>query len=187
MRVLATSNRDLLAEVSASRFRQDLYYRLNVVPIELPPLRARVEDIPLLVRHFLDAAVARIGREALAVADSAMDLLCQHPWPGNVRELDNIVTRASLLTIGHQLTADQLRPWLLENSTEEISLAASGNVSVVGMRLEEMERQLIEQTLEHYEGHREKTAAALGISVRTLSNKLRSYGLAPRARTFAHV
>ncbi|RCS41385.1 sigma-54-dependent Fis family transcriptional regulator [Bremerella cremea] len=187
VRVLATSNRDLLTEVAANRFRQDLYYRLNVVPIELPPLRARTEDVPLLVHHFLAAAVARVGRESLTVADSAMDLLCQHAWPGNVRELDNIVTRAALLTIGNQVTADQLRPWLLENSSEEISLNASGHVSVVGMRLEEMERQLIEQTLEHYEGHREKTAAALGISVRTLSNKLRSYGLAPRARTFAHV
>ncbi|GAA4424823.1 sigma-54 dependent transcriptional regulator [Bremerella cremea] len=187
VRVLATSNRDLLAEVTANRFRQDLYYRLNVVPIELPPLRNRTEDIPLLVDHFLGAAVQRVGREMLTVADSAMDILQSHTWPGNVRELENIVTRAALLTIGHDLTADQIRPWLLEGNQEAISLQPSGNVSVVGMRLEEVERQLIEQTLEHYEGHREKTAAALGISVRTLSNKLRSYGLAPRARTFAHV
>lgn len=187
VRVLATSNRDLLAEVAANRFRQDLYYRLNVVPIELPPLRNRTEDIPMLVDHFLNAAVVRVGREMLTVADSAMDLLQCHLWPGNVRELENIITRAALLTIGHDLTPEQIRPWLTENSQESISLQSTGNVSVVGMRLEDMERQLIEQTLEHYEGHREKTATALGISVRTLSNKLRSYGLAPRARTFAHV
>ncbi len=186
VRVLATSNRDLLAEVTANRFRQDLYYRLNVVPIELPPLRDRVEDIPLLVDYFLNAAVVRVGREMLTVADSAMELLQSHPWPGNVRELENIVTRAALLTIGHDLTPEQIRPWLMENNHESISLQSTGSVSVVGMRLEDMERQLIEQTLEHYEGHREKTATALGISVRTLSNKLRSYGLAPRARTFAH-
>ncbi|MBI1247354.1 response regulator [bacterium] len=187
VRVLATSNRDLVAEVAANRFRQDLYYRLNVVPIELPALRDRIEDIPLLIRHFLTGAVQRIGREMLTVTDSAMQLLQSHDWPGNVRELENFATRAALLTIGDQLTADQLRPWLTENHQQPISLQSSGDVSVVGMRLDEVERKLIEQTLEHYEGHREKTAAALGISVRTLSNKLRSYGLAPRARTFAHV
>ena len=187
VRVLATSNRDLLDEVAAGRFRQDLFYRLNVVPIELPPLRSRQQDIPQLVMHFLEGALARVDREPFVIADSAMDLLCGHPWPGNVRELENIVTRFALLTIGDTLTADQLRPWLTDNSGHDASAATGNNGSVVGMRLEEMERQLIEQTLEHYEGHREKTAAALGISVRTLSNKLRSYGLAPRARTFAHV
>ncbi len=186
VRVLATSNRDLLAEVSSGRFRQDLYYRLAVVPIELPPLRQRREDVPLLVRHFLNLAVARVGRQPLEMSPDALDLLQSHSWPGNIRELENIVTRAALLTPEATLSADRLRPWLMEGEPLSAGADSTGGIAV-GMRLEDMERQLIEQTLEHYEGHREKTAAALGISVRTLSNKLRSYGLAPRARTFAHV
>ena len=143
VRVLATSNRDLLSEVAASRFRQDLYYRLAVVPIELPPLRTRREDVPTLVQHFLDQAIARVGREPISVSPCAMDLLQVHAWPGNVRELENIVTRAALLTLGETLTADQLRPWLWENEAACGGENASSGGLAVGMRLEEMERQLI--------------------------------------------
>jgi len=185
VRVLASSNRDLLAEISKGRFRQDLYYRLAVVPIEVPALRDRTEDIPLLAGHFLKQASVRVQRAGLTVADSAMDLLQSYRWPGNIRELENIVTRAALLAVDGEIRADQLRPWL--GGEDGTAVESSSSSLPVGTRLDDMERHLIEQTLEHYEGHRERTAEALGISVRTLSNKLRSYGVKPRARSFSEV
>ncbi|TWT39407.1 sigma-54-dependent transcriptional regulator [Blastopirellula retiformator] len=182
VRVLATTNRDLPGEVSAGRFRRDLYYRLAVVPIELPPLRQRRDDIPLLVNHFLQQTAVRLERPMCDVQPAALDLLVRHDWPGNVRELENIVTRSCVLATDGQVTANALSAWLHGEASEE----ASDSVEApVGVKLDEMERRLISATLEHYDGHREKTAAALGISPRTLSNKLRSYGLAPRAKTFA--
>ncbi|UUO07656.1 sigma-54 dependent transcriptional regulator [Blastopirellula sp. J2-11] len=182
VRVLATSNRDLPGEVTAGRFRRDLYYRLAVVPIELPPLRQRRDDIPLLVEYFLHQTAARLEKPVFDMQAEALDLLVRHDWPGNVRELENIVTRACVLAIDGQISADAFSSWLNCESREE---ACDSQESQVGVKLDEMERRLISATLEHYDGHREKTAAALGISPRTLSNKLRSYGLAPRAKTFA--
>ena len=98
MRVVAATNKDLQAEIAAGRFREDLYYRLAVVPIELPPLRERREDIPLLVEHFLEQVCADNGRRTKKVASGAMTLLMQHDWPGNVRELKNVVERLAILT-----------------------------------------------------------------------------------------
>ena len=169
--------------MAAGRFRQDLYYRLAVVPLELPPLRSRTDDIPALVAHFLQAANTRIGVETpVEVEDSAIELLQGHAWPGNVRELENIVTRGCLLAVEGKITADQLRPWLAGDSAVSVSDSLE---LTVGTKLETMERQLIERTLETFAGHRERTAEALGISIRTLSNKLRAYGVAPRAKSFA--
>lgn len=184
VRVLATSNRDLQAEVAAGRFREDLYYRLAVVPLQLPPLRSRTDDIPALVAHFLTAANTRIGVETpIEVEDSAIELLQAHAWPGNVRELENIVTRGCLLAVEGKITADQLRPWLCGDAAA--SPSGEALELPVGTKLETMERQMIERTLETFAGHRERTAEALGISIRTLSNKLRAYGVAPRAKSFA--
>jgi DNA-binding NtrC family response regulator len=185
VRVLATTNRVLRDEVAAGLFREDLYFRLAVVELEVPPLRQRREDIAELVAFFQTRAAQRLGIESTQFSESACDLLSAYHWPGNVRELENIVMRASVFAGGKQLSAEDLRPWLIETSdastAETLSIAnASANVN-----LNEMERKLIESTLEHFDGHRQKTATALGIGVRTLSGKLRAYGLAPRAKTFS--
>ena len=183
VRVIATTNRDLRAEVTAGRFRQDLYYRLNVVPIEVPPLRRRREDVPRLVDHFLTTAAQRLGRPRCELAPDALDLLAGYHWPGNVRELENLMTRASVLGQGRLLPAAELRMWLLEPTSTAAS-ADPHSAITAGMKLEDMERRLIEATLEHFDGHRARAAQALGIGIRTLTNKLRLYGYAPRARTF---
>ena len=183
VRVLATTNRDLQAEVAAGRFRQDLYYRLAVVPLYVPPLRRRRDDIPELIEHFLGRCARRLQRDPCTLDPAARDLLVSHDWPGNVRELENIITRASVLDTGTPVTADQLARWLLAASDDPLG-SQSAEVPL-GLSLEEMERKLIEATLEHYGGHRAKTAKALGIGVRTLTGKLRQYGYAPREKSFA--
>jgi DNA-binding NtrC family response regulator len=188
VRVIATTNRELRAEVSAGRFRQDLYYRLNVVPIDVPPLRQRREDVPLLVDHFLAAAAVRLSRPRTVLAGDALDLLVNYHWPGNVRELENLITRASVLGHDRALPADELQMWLLEPTQSAASIAGESHGAITaGMKLEDMERRLIEATLEHFDGHRARAAQALGIGIRTLTNKLRLYGYAPRARTFGKV
>ena len=175
-RVLATTNRDLRKEVAAGRFREDLFYRLNVVPLEVPPLRERSEDVLLLVDHFLKATAARLERDPCALADDARDLLVHYNWPGNVRELENIITRASVLNIGDPITADRLRGWLMQHPDAPDASGPRGTAA--GVSLEEMERQMIETTLERFGGHRAKTAEALGIGLRTLSGKLKTYAAA---------
>jgi DNA-binding NtrC family response regulator len=183
VRVVATTNRDLRAEVAAGRFRHDLYYRLNVVPIQVPPLRERREDVLLLIDHFRTAAAQRLSRPACELAGDALDLLANYHWPGNVRELENLVTRASVLGQGRIVPADELRMWLLDPTHTAVDADAAAAITA-GMKLEDMERRLIEATLDHFDGHRARAAQALGIGIRTLANKLRLYGYAPRARTF---
>lgn len=187
VRVVATTNRDIRKEVAEGRFRQDLYYRLAVVPVVVPPLRERQEDVPLLIQHFLGIAAARMQKDPCELSPAAMELLCQYNWPGNVRELENLVTRASVLSTGGLVQADDLRPWLIDQdgSLPQITDTSSAPSLTSGTKLEDMERRLIESTLERFEGHRAKAAQALGIGIRTLSNKLRQYGYAPRTRAFA--
>jgi transcriptional regulator with PAS, ATPase and Fis domain len=182
VRVLATTNRDLRSEVAAGRFREDLFYRLNVVPLAVPPLRERLEDVPQLADYFLRQTAQRLGKEPCQLEPAAACLLVDYYWPGNVRELGNIMTRASVLNSGGPIEADDLRPWLM---------AAPGGSKVVpatapvGLSMQDMERKLIEDTLERFAGHRAKTAAALGIGIRTLSGKLKAYGYAPRSKVMA--
>lgn len=185
VRVLATTNRDLRKEVAAGRFREDLYYRLAVVPLELPSLRERLEDVPELTDHFLARSAARLGREPAKLLPETLELLCSYHWPGNVRELENIITRATVLSTDGVIEADTLRPWL-QNQTSPASASMINAVNSdvppagPGESLEAMERRLIETTLERFGGHRGKTAEALGIGLRTLSGKLKTYGHAPR-------
>jgi DNA-binding NtrC family response regulator len=183
VRVLATTNRDLQAEVAAGRFRQDLYYRLAVVPLVVPPLRERPEDIPELIEYFLGRSARRLQREPCRLEASAHELLAGYGWPGNVRELENIITRASVLYTGTPITADEVGRWL-GVSPQFAASGAEADVPV-GLSLETMERKLIEATLERFGGHRAKTAEALGIGLRTLSGKLRQYGYAPREKPLA--
>jgi DNA-binding NtrC family response regulator len=175
VRVLAATNRDLREDVTARRFREDLYFRLAVVPLETPPLRDRKEDIPELMNHFLQRAAQRLQQTPRESSPSALEVLCEYAWPGNVRELENIATRASVLGQGI-ISADELRQWLTSDNTTVSSQIPPG------ANLSSMERQLIEATLERFDGHRGKTAAALGIGVRTLANKLRGYGYGPREK-----
>ena len=198
VRVIASTNRDLAAEIAGGRFREDLYYRLAVVPLELPPLRSRGDDVQLLADYFLDRAAKRLARERLELAADARELLAVYHWPGNVRELENIITRACVLNGGAPIAAGDIRPWLQQpeginfgglsgvgfetatprGATGAHALPAAGN-------LDDMERAMIVATLQRFGGNRSQTAAALGIGVRTLSGKMRAYGFAPRTREFS--
>jgi transcriptional regulator with GAF, ATPase, and Fis domain len=179
VRVLATTNRDLPAEIAAGRFREDLYYRLAVVPIMLPSLRDRPGDVLELADHFLMHAAERLERSGFILEPAARDLLVAYSWPGNVRELQNVITRACVLSGSEAIRADLLRPWLVCGGQSRPT-AHLGDET-----LDEVERRTIVATLERFGGHRAKAAEALGIGVRTLSGKLRSYGYAPREKDFA--
>ncbi len=184
VRVVASTNRELQTEVAAGNFRQDLYYRLAVVPIQMPPLRQRGDDVQLLADFFLARAATRLDRQQCKLEDSARQLFAQYHWPGNVREMENIITRACVLNDGSPISAAEMQPWL--EQPEQITEQHTQTEPLpVGTSLEEVERQMIVATLQHYDGHRAKTAEALGIGVRTLSGKLRSYGVAPGAKGFA--
>lgn len=180
-RVLAATNRQLEEEVREGRFREDLYYRLAVVPIWAPPLRERGADVLLLAEHFVRQAGARLGR-ACGLAETTRELLQSYHWPGNVRELQNIVTRACVLTDSEELHADLIRPWLGATSASHEPTVSLAEQEVT---LAEMERQVILATLERNNGHRARTATALGIGVRTLSGKLRDYGVPPGEKQLA--
>ena len=182
VRVLATTNRDLRAEIVAGRFREDLFFRLNVVPLSVPPLRDRQEDVPVLAQHFLLQTARRLGKDSCELEPAANELLLEYHWPGNVRELENLMTRASVLNLGLPIAADELRPWLI--AAPGVVPAPEQAAAPVGVNLREMERQLIEATLERFNGHRAQTAQALGIGIRTLSGKLKEYGYAPRTKNF---
>jgi DNA-binding NtrC family response regulator len=163
VRVIATTNRDLPAEVEKGRFRQDLYYRLNVLPVRLKPLRERREEIPMLVEHFLK-------KHRKSVSKGAMNRLCAYDWPGNVRELGNIVERAAVLSSGDEISGETIAPWL-EGSARPAQ-------AIVGQALESVERRVIEENLKVNGGNREKTARILGITSRTLRDKLKKWGVA---------
>jgi DNA-binding NtrC family response regulator len=183
VRVLATTNRDLRAEIAAGRFREDLFFRLAVIPLQIPPLRERREDIGPLTEYFLKRTAARLKEDRCEMDTSACDLLGSYHWPGNVRELENIITRASVLGGGGAIGADDLRPWLIDSPGAPA--AAAEDRLPLGLSLREMERKLIEATLDHFDGHRARAAEALGIGLRTLSGKLKEYGYAPRTKRFA--
>ena len=190
-RVLATTNRDLRKHVAAGGFREDLYFRLAVLPIQVPALRERREDIPLLTEHFLGQAQQRTGQRRCELTSDAAQLLQDYSWPGNVRELENVIKRGSILSPNDQIDASTLRPWLLDSNikpctavVDDASAESTTEGIQVGASLQQMERALIEATLDHFNGHRERTATALGIGVRTLANKLRSYGYAPREKSY---
>lgn len=171
VRVIATTNRNLQEWVTRSRFREDLYYRLNVLPIHIPPLRDRREDVPELVENFLKQASLAAGRRTLRVATEAMRWLTNYCWPGNVRELENICRRAFTLCQGDVITSDLIEPWLRSSTPPVESFGPLRD----GRMLEDMERQLIERTLAKFNGHRANTAKALGMGVRTLGMKLKQW------------
>ena len=171
VRVMATTNRDLEEWVARKRFRDDLYYRLNVLPVSVPPLRDRVEDLPVLTEYFLNRAAGENGSETLQVAPDAAALLARYRWPGNVRELENWCRRAVTLCRGSVLTVELIAPWLRPDAPSPEGFGSLRE----GRMLEDMERRLIEQTLTKFDGHRARTAKALGMGVRTLGMKLKQW------------
>jgi DNA-binding NtrC family response regulator len=173
VRVIATSNRDLEASVEEGKFRQDLFYRLNVVPIELPPLRQRSEDVPELARHFLHQIAKRDNAAFRHAETEAVRLLQRYHWPGNVRELQNIIERATILeSEPGVIRAATIEPWLKTRVNAAVSSAVE---DLAGKPLADIEKQVILSTLQQFKGHRIKTAGALGIGVRTLGMKLKRW------------
>jgi len=178
VRVIATTNRDLAALVRAGEFREDLYYRLNVIRLQIPALRQRRPDIPLLADFFCRRYGQEFGKPELRCSPEALEKLGRHSWPGNVRELENTIQRAAALCTDSVIQASDLcltQPPL----PQEPQLLA-------GTTVREMERQLIRKTLEDTGGNRTQAARLLGISLRTLRNKLNEFGLQDRQAKFAH-
>ena len=194
VRVIATTNQDLLKFVEEGKFREDLYFRLNVIPLRLPPLRERKGDIPLLASHFVRRHAERNGRKAVSIGAEAMEVLCHYNWRGNVRELENVMERALLLCENQPiepqhllmgtgvaaLTAMPARPNGGKSAPAKAAKAAKAppeneNGIEVGMSLREAERKLIFETLRNTKGNRTQAAKMLSISIRTLRNKLNEY------------
>ena len=184
VRIIATTSRDLEAEVNAGRFRQDLYYRLNVFPISIPPLRDRHEDIPVLAHRFAARAAAEAGKEVAGLEPEALELLCAQDWPGNVRQLQSAVERAVILSTEpmlrvHHFASLRGAPTSADNTNgsapAETPSSGTGGAHVLelpSLDLMEVERRVIEQALALTKGNRTRAAHMLGINVRTLRRKL---------------
>jgi two-component system response regulator HydG len=168
VRIVAATNRDLSAEVKNGRFREDLFYRLNVIAITCPPLRARREDIPLLVDHFLALYSAKNHRTRLAVSHGALDALLGYAWPGNIRELENVIERAVVLARGDVMDVADL-PDYLQKSSE---VFGENLQFTLGTPLAEIEERVLRETLRHTKGDKQLAAQLLGISVRTIYRKI---------------
>ncbi len=177
VRVIAATNRDLRQEVQEKRFREDLYFRLNVISIEVPPLRRRGEDIPLLAAYFLQRFAERNRKNIKGFSPQAMDSLLRYPWPGNVRELENAVERAVILCNGDLVTGAELPDNIAHASPREEGPAQQESLSLAGMALELVERRAIEDTMRQTGDNKSEAARRLGITRATLHNKLRKYGL----------
>ena len=170
VRVLATSNRNLPEEVKNGNFREDLYYRLNVIPIAVPPLRERKDDLPLLVEHFIHKYNEEDGRQIEGVTEKAMNLLKEHPWPGNIRQLENIVRHAVVTCREKVISHKDLPSYLALGLETETSGMLSEPITI-----SEGEKILILKAIERNNGNRTKAAEELGITTRTLYNKMHEY------------
>jgi two-component system, NtrC family, response regulator HydG len=176
VRIVAATNRDLPREVEAGHFREDLFYRLNVMPLHVPPLRLRRDDIPMLAHHFLDKYAARNRKTAKGFSPLAMDNLINYDWPGNVRELENIVERAVILMTAEHVTEKQL-PLNIVGNQSIVEQTAHFAFPTTGdhRSLEDIEREAILATLKASGGNKSETARRLGITRKTLHNKLKTY------------
>jgi transcriptional regulator with PAS, ATPase and Fis domain len=173
VRVIASTNRNLAQAVTSRKFRQDLYYRLNVVRLELPPLRKRQEDIPLLVQHFIDRFNTLQGRRITGCSERVLSALMRYPFPGNIRELENAIEHAFVICIDATIQMDDLPQHILSHLDE-----AGQNAPSVKPPLADAEIQAIVSCLERNEYNRTRTAAELGISRNTLWRKMKRYGIA---------
>ncbi|MFY0546362.1 sigma-54-dependent transcriptional regulator [Brevibacillus sp. H7] len=177
IRIIAATNRNLQEEVAKGTFREDLYYRLNVIPVHTPALRERLEDLPLLIDHFLMLYAANMGKEKKPCSPNVQKLLYKYEYPGNVRELANVLEYAVALSQGDVIVLEDLPPALTKRqpSSKPSGAEVEGVFIPSGISLEEAERRIILHTLEQNGGHRKKTADQLGISERGLRQKLKQY------------
>jgi two-component system response regulator PilR (NtrC family) len=178
VRVIAATNRDLDEEVEAQRFRSDLFYRLNVIPLTLPPLRSRPQDIPLLTEHFVRKFAAQSGRRIASLTPEAMELLCNYHYPGNVRELENLIERAVILATGPRVDESALpelsRPRLPANARPTTLPEAGLDLD---RHIGEIEKELVLAALDRCDGNRTEAARLLGVSLRSIRYRLSKYGL----------
>ncbi len=174
VRLIAATNRDLRAMVKEGKFREDLLFRLQVVTVDLPPLRARAGDLPLLIDHFIGELSSAHGRAAKGITPEARTALLRYAWPGNVRELRNAIENMVLLSHGERLTLEDVPEQVRELGRET---KRGGGFELAGRSLDEVERELIEANLALAGGNREKAAKILGMGERTLYRKLKQYGL----------
>jgi DNA-binding NtrC family response regulator len=181
VRIVAATNRHLKQAVAARQFREDLYFRLSVFPITVPPLRERPEDIPILARHFIETGCREQGRKLLALSPTALDALCEYPWPGNVRELQNCLERAVILSDGDTIYPKHLNLVVEDFTRVENPLAhldMSGSLADVTHRaVQEVERQVIRQALADSNGDAARAADRLQIGYKVLTGKMRALGL----------
>jgi transcriptional regulator with PAS, ATPase and Fis domain len=173
VRVIAATNRDPLKAIEEGRLRDDLYYRLNVVPIALPPLRERQEDIPLLVQFFITEFNRKHQLSIEGITDDGAALLRSYSWPGNVRELRNVIERAVVLTKGEWIEEGNLPPYIRNAATGPDKLVFSVGATTVA----DAERELIVKTLERAGNNKAEAARQLGVDVKTIYNKLRAYNI----------
>ncbi len=176
VRVIAATNKDLLQEVEAGRFREDLYYRLNVVTLAVPALAERKEDIPLLARHFLERFAEKNRKNLKGFSPHAMDQMLRYGWPGNVRELMNAVERSVVMSRSEYVQPEDLPPEV-QNLSEGEKSDFSLRISDEGVSLDQMEKEAIVKTLETTAGNKSEAARRLGITRKTLRKKLKDYGL----------
>jgi DNA-binding NtrC family response regulator len=174
VRVIAATNRKLKEEVAQGRFRDDLYYRLNVINIEMPSLRQRASDVPLLATHFLRKFAQENGKTIDGFDEAVLAAIGGYSWPGNVRELENVVERAVVLCNGPRITMAELPPGVVPVRTE-------GGVRIPGSTFDEIERHVILRTLESTGGSTAEAAEILGMSIRKIQYKLHEYHSAPKA------
>jgi two-component system response regulator FlrC len=167
-RIIATTNKDLKQLAREGKFREDLYYRLNVIPLEMPPLRHRIRDIELLTNHFIQLSNLLNHRNVKGISADALQRLQRYRWPGNVRELENVIERAVLLCGAEMITVENLDQVNIEDKKFVSDL-------MPGMTVSEAEKSLILKTLEYTRQNRTQAARLLGISIRTLRNKINEY------------
>jgi DNA-binding NtrC family response regulator len=181
VRVIAATNRDLAAHLREGHLREDLYYRLNVVQIHLPPLRARGEDVLPLAEHFLARSAGRAGKPLRGFSESAKKVMLSYTFPGNVRELENVVERAVALAEGEQIGPEDLPPVMRERKSQDRLATAVAQ----GLTLDQLEREFIERVLESEGGNKTRAALRLGLDRKTLYRKLEEYAAAPKPGTDA--
>ncbi len=173
VRVIAATNQDLRRALEEGTFREDLYYRLNVVPLEIPPLRARKEDIPYLARHFVTKLAPESGTKVTSITEAAIDKLMQYEWPGNVRELENVIERSLVMAPGEELDASDIRLDMTLRPRQ-----VSGDFSLPGgMSLDQYEQEIIKQALKTADGNKSQAARLLGLTRNALRYRLTQMGI----------
>ncbi len=176
IRFIVSTNQDLEKLVSEKKFREDLYYRLNVISINIPTLRKRKDDLPLLVKHFIGMYSKENHKKISDITAGAMEILTSHDWPGNIRELENILERAVILDMDGVIDTDDL-PDILVRSTAQYAAAESANSASLKDALKEPEKVYILQIMKEVKWNKKKAAKKLGVNRTTLYNKLKKYNL----------